>query len=185
MTKQRKHTTKANKKIKERKRGIKKDISTYLPPILPEPEPKPPLDETDFLDYYEELSLNSIADFILGLNYFDPTNQIIKKDLSKIIIKFQNELLIPAIEETEEKIKLHYIIDTFEVQNKIEKYDNINVMVLYRLNLFRNLYPNKKVYLKSCIISGFFITPNLLEREFKSRQVRLIYFKMKRYRLST
>ncbi|MDR0912945.1 MAG: hypothetical protein LBM96_10135 [Methanobrevibacter sp.] len=142
------------------KLGIRKDI---------------PINHYDFFTHYKKLSLNSIANFLLGLHYFEPSNEIIINGMGKILDRFQNDLLIPAIEETDEEIKIHCIIDSFEIQNAIQ-YENIDELILERLDLFRNLFPYKKTYSLQSYGEEFTFSKDLIsntKKEIPSKNISL------------
>jgi hypothetical protein len=75
--------------------------------------------EIDFseysLDCFNSIPLNGIADFMLGLQYFDPKNDIIEEYLPKIVERIKREFLVPSIDDDSERIMLHCIIDITEL----------------------------------------------------------------------
>jgi GTPase SAR1 family protein len=106
--------------------------------------------EIDFSEYsfesFNSLPLNGIADFMLGLQYFDPESDIIEEYLPKIVERVKRELLIPSIDDDGERIMLHCIIDITEVNKMSASKDPFNDFIMDRLNLIRKLYPQRKKF---------------------------------------
>lgn len=106
--------------------------------------------EIDFseysFEYFNSLPLNAIADFMLGLQYFDPKNDIIEEYLPKIVERIKREFLVPSIDDDGERIMLHCIIDITEVNKMSGSKDPFNDFIMDRLNLIRKLYPQRKKF---------------------------------------
>lgn len=104
--------------------------------------------EIDFSEYsfecFNSLPLNGIADFMLGLQYFNPKSNIIEEYLPKIVERIKKELLVPSIDDDGERIMLHCIIDITEVNKMFGSKDPFNDFIMDRLNLIRKLYPKRK-----------------------------------------
>jgi hypothetical protein len=106
--------------------------------------------EIDFseysFEYFNSLPLDGIADFMLGLQYFDPKSNIIEEYLPQIVERVKRELLVPSIDDDGEKIMLHCIIDITEVNKMPGSKDPFNYFIMDRLNLIRKLYPQRKKF---------------------------------------
>lgn len=102
------------------------------------------IEKYNYENSFNDLSLNTNCNFLLGLEYYSPKNENLERYRSKTLEKFQKELLVPFVENKEDEIKLHCIIDIFEINNTFEK--DLNDIVSYRLELIRKLYPYKKIY---------------------------------------
>lgn len=104
------------------------------------------LSDMDFDKYFDSLSLDSIADFMLGLYHFEPTSYIIKDYRPKFLERFKKELLVPSIEDDGEKITLHCIIDVTEAESSKNTKNFANEKVMERISLIRKLYPERKKF---------------------------------------
>ncbi|MFA0834630.1 MAG: hypothetical protein ACC609_11550 [Methanobacterium formicicum] len=106
--------------------------------------------EIDFSKYsfecFNSLHLDGIADFMLGLQHFDPKNNIIGEYLPKIVERLKREFLVPSIDDDGERIMLHCIIDITEVNKMSDSKDPFNDFIMDRLNLIRKLYPQRKKF---------------------------------------
>lgn len=106
--------------------------------------------EIDFskysFEYFNSLPLDAIADFMLGLQYFDPKSNIIEDYLPKIVERVKREFLVPSIDDDGERIMLHCIIDINEVNKMSGSKDPFNYFIMDRLNLIRKLYPQRKKF---------------------------------------
>lgn len=104
------------------------------------------LSDMDFDKYFDSLSLDSIADFMLGLYHFEPTSYIIKDYRPKFLERFKKELLVPSIEDDGEKVTLHCIIDVTEAESSKNTKNFANEKVMERILLIRKLYPERKKF---------------------------------------
>ena len=97
-------------------------------------------------EYFNSLPLDAVADFMLGLQYFDPKSNIIEEYLPKIVERVKREFLVPSIDDDGERIMLHCIIDINEVNKMSGSKDPFNYFIMDRLNLIRKLYPQRKKF---------------------------------------
>lgn len=103
--------------------------------------------EYSFDDCFKLVPLEFIADFMLGLHYFDSENDIFDIYDSIIIERFKKEFLVPSIEDDGEKITLHCIIDLIELdkRSKFHK-EPLNEFIMSRLSLIRKFRPDRKIF---------------------------------------
>lgn len=100
----------------------------------------------NFNKYFDSLSLDSIADFLLGLYHFEPNSQIIKDFRPKFVERFKKELLVPSIEDDGKKITLHCIIDVTEAGRSKDSENFANEKVMERIVLMRKVFPEREKF---------------------------------------
>ncbi|HOI71232.1 MAG TPA: hypothetical protein PLC38_02980 [Methanobacterium sp.] len=104
------------------------------------------LSDMDFDKYFDSLSLDSIADFMLGLYHFEPTSQIIKDFRPKFVERFKKELLVPSIVDDGKRITLNCIIDVTEAERFKDSENFANEKVMERIVLMRKVFPEREEF---------------------------------------
>ncbi|SDL23513.1 hypothetical protein [Natronincola ferrireducens] len=106
------------------------------------------LEYINFEQASRNISISSLADFIVGLYYYDlEDNERISTYRDKFLERFKEEHLIPIIEEKGEEVKIHSII-SYNIQDESDE-DQLTKNYIHEYNMrnveiVRRLFPEKK-----------------------------------------